>query len=142
MTQDQRLIRLAAAVLLIGPGLLAALAAWPPLSAPIALFLDLLYWPLDGAQDGRAEATRIALAILGGVTAGWGVMLWSLAGEALARHPDLIRPVFRRALLTWFVLDSTGSVLAGAPLNAAVNAGVLAAFLVPLSRGARRPAAS
>jgi hypothetical protein len=141
MTREQTLIRFAAALLLVGPGVLIALAAFPPLNGPARLFIDLVYWPVDGAQPGDAQATRILFAILGGITAGWGVMMWTLAGAPLSRHPDLIRPVFRTALLAWFVTDSTGSVLAGAPLNAALNLVILAAFLVPLAQGARRPAA-
>jgi hypothetical protein len=126
MTAEQKALRLAVAVLLIGPGALTA--------------LDFVFWPVDGLQDASAEATRLLFAILGGITAGWGVMMWCLAGEPLARDPDLVRPILRTSLLAWFVLDSTGSVLAGAPFNAVLNVLILAAFLFPLWSRSRQPA--
>lgn len=140
MTQEQKGLRLAAFVTLIGFGLVSALSAFAPFSGPMAIVLDAVFWPLDGGQGAAASETRLLLAILGGITLGWGLMIWQLAGTPLARDPDLIRPIIRNSVLAWFVLDSTGSLLAGAPLNVAANAVVAAFFMIPLLRGARSAA--
>ncbi|MGL4234472.1 hypothetical protein [Tabrizicola sp.] len=135
MTFEQKALRLAAFVALIGFSFLGALSAFAPFSGPIGVVLDAVFWPLDGGQGAAASETRLLLAILGGITLGWGVMIWQLAGEPLARDPGLIRPIIRNAIVAWFVLDSTGSILAGAPINVAANMLILAMFLVPMQRG-------
>jgi hypothetical protein len=137
MTSEQKGIRFAAAITLIGFGMASVLSAWAPVSGPMGAVLDGVFWPMDGGQSAAAEETRLLLAILGGITFGWGLMIWHLAGAPLERMPDLIRPILRQSVLAWFVLDSTGSVLAGAPLNVLANVVFAALFLVPLSRGAR-----
>ncbi len=137
MTSEQKGLRFAAAVALIGFGLACALAAYPPLSAPTALLLDLVFWPLDGAEGLTTPESRLLAAILGGITFGWGVMIWQLAGAPLARDPETIRPTILTAVLAWFGLDSFASFLAGAPINVAANLVFLALFLVPMLRGRR-----
>lgn len=137
MTTEQKALRLAAFTTLIAFGIVGVLSAYAPLSAPIGTVLDAAFWPIDGGQGAEASETRLLLAILGGITFGWGVMIWQLAGAPLARNPDLIRPILRNAVLAWFVMDSTGSLLAGSPLNVAANVVLAAMFLIPLQRGAR-----
>lgn len=141
MTSEQNLLRLAAVLTLIGFGLLSALSAWLPLSAPMGAVLDAVFWPIDGAQGAEASETRLLMGILGGITLGWGLTIWQLAGEPLARMPGLIRPILRNGVVAWFLLDSAGSLLAGAPLNVVANAIFAAMFLIPLARGARAAAA-
>jgi hypothetical protein len=141
MTSEQKLLRLAAVLTLIGFGLLSALSASLPLSAPMGAVLDAVFWPIDGAQGAEASETRLLMGILGGITLGWGLTIWQLAGEPLARMPGLIRPILRNGVVAWFLLDSAGSLLAGAPLNVVANAIFAAMFLIPLARGARAAAA-
>jgi hypothetical protein len=137
MIPEQRALRFAAATTLILPGLFGVVSAHAPLSGAMGTVLDAVYWPLDQAQGLMAEETRLLTAILGGIITGWGVMIWQLAGAPLARDGALVRPIIRNAIVTWFVLDSTGSLLAGAPLNVAANLVFLAMFLVPLARVAQ-----
>ncbi|MCU0827057.1 MAG: excinuclease ABC subunit A [Tabrizicola sp.] len=139
MTAEQKGLRFAAGVTCL-TGLALALSAWPPLAAPLRLLADLLIWPLDSAQTLAAAETRLMLAISGGVLAGWGAMIWQLAGSPFARSPAEVRRVILISVLTWFVIDSAASVLAGATLNVAANLVFLALFLVPM-RLARRTAA-
>lgn len=141
MTSEQKLLRLAAVLTLIGFGLLSALSASLPLSVPMGAVLDAVFWPIDGAQGAEASETRLLMGILGGITLGWGLTIWQLAGEPLARMPGLIRPILRNGVVAWFLLDSAGSLLAGAPLNVVANAIFAAMFLIPLARGARAAAA-
>lgn len=131
MTTEQKGLRLAAAVTIL-TGLALALAAWPPLAGPIRLLADLLIWPLDGSQTLAAPETRLALAIGGGLMAGWGTMIWQLAGAPHACDPDTTRRIVLTSLLVWFAVDSTASVAAGAALNVLANAGFLALFLLPI----------
>ncbi|MGL5363019.1 MAG: hypothetical protein ACRDBH_09075 [Bosea sp. (in: a-proteobacteria)] len=140
MTFEQKALRLAAFLTLIAVGPLSALSAHAPLSGPMAAVLDAIVWPIDGAQGTAAAETRLLLAILGGITLGWGLTLWQLAGAPLARDPGLIRPIIRNGLLAWFAVDSLGSVLAGAPLNVVANLVIAAMFLIPLWQGGRAEA--
>ena len=55
-------LKTASAILMIGFGLMFAIAAYPPTSGVADLFVDLLFWPLDGAQSLAAPETRIILA--------------------------------------------------------------------------------
>ena len=142
MTSEQKALRLAAIPTLIGFGVICALSSHLALSAPIGHVLDAVFWPIDGGQGAAASETRLLLAILGGITLGWGLTIWHLAGEPLARMPGLIRPILRSGVLAWFLLDSAGSLLAGAPLNVAANVIFAAMFLIPLQRAARAAAAA
>ncbi len=140
MTREETGLRCAAGIV-IAFGILTALAAWPPLNPGIVLLGDLLIWPLDGRETGTDPMTRLMFAIGGGVLAAWGWLIWRLTAELLPREPALARSLIRQSVLTWFVIDSTGSVLAGAPANVVGNLAFLALFLVPLAWGRRDVAA-
>jgi hypothetical protein len=127
-------LKTASAVLMIGLGLMFAIAAWPPASGPVTLLVDLLFWPIDGTQSVAAPETRIILAIGGGITAGWGVLVWQVATHLMPSNPAVASHILIRSLLSWFVIDSTCSWLAGAPINIPANAGFLALFMWPLLR--------
>ena len=133
-------LKTASALLMIGLGLMFAMAAWPPLSGLATYLVDMLFWPLDGAQTLAAPETRIILAIGGGITAGWGVLVWQVATHLMPSDPAMARHMLIRSMLTWFVIDSTCSWLAGAPLNIAANVAFLAFFLFPLTRMEQRAA--
>lgn len=137
MTQEQKGLRLAAAIT-IGTGVALALAAHPVTNLPVRLLADLLIWPLDGAETGDRPETRLTLAIAGGVMAGWGLMIWHLAGEPLRQMPEVTRALIGRSVLLWFVVDGAASLVAGAGLNILGNLVFLALFLLPM-RPALRP---
>jgi hypothetical protein len=131
-------LKCASAVLMIGFGLMFALAAYPATAGLATFFLDALIWPLDGAQSFGSQEARIITAIGGGITVGWGVLVWMAAGHILPENPALGRDILVKSLTAWFVVDSTASILAGVPLNAAANVLFLLVFLYPLWRMARR----
>lgn len=135
MNNDARVrwLRIGAAVT-VGFGLLVAVAAVPALSGPAALLLDLIYFPLDGAEATGAPADRLLSAIGGGVMVGWGTMLWIVAGEVYPDNPELGRRLILASVVTWFVIDSSMSVAAGAPLNVVGNLGFLLIFVLPVWR--------
>ena len=134
MTREQTGLRLAAAVT-VGFGLLLALAAVPALAAPTRLLADILIWPLDGTESLASTETRLMLAIAGGVMAGWGWLVWQLAGDALAQDPERTRRLIRQSVLIWFAVDSTASIAAGVPLNVIGNLAFAALYLLPMRRG-------
>lgn len=119
-------------------GALIAAAAVPALSGPVQYLADLIFFPLDGLQSVAAQETRLMNAIGGGVMVGWGLMLWMLATELYPKKPALARKIIMTSIIAWFIIDSGGSVLAGAPLNALGNTSFLLIFCLPLwlaSRG-------
>ena len=126
-----RWLRIASAFT-IAFGLLMATAAVPALQAPMAFMLDFVYLPVDGAPTLSGEAPRLLNAITGGLMAGWGVMLWLVATELLPQNPALGRRLILIGIGTWFVIDSSMSVAAGAPLNALFNTGFLLLFFLPV----------
>ncbi|MEM8816829.1 MAG: excinuclease ABC subunit A [Pseudomonadota bacterium] len=129
--QSVRYLKFASGITL-ATGLMIAAAAVPALNAPTVVLLDLVFFPVDGAQTMFAGETRLFSAISGGVLAGWGLMIWLLATELYAGHPELGRRLILRSVAVWFVVDSSMSVAAGAPLNVLGNVVFLLLFVVPV----------
>ena len=115
-------------------GILVAAAATPIGAAPTQFLTDLIFYPIDGAQDLTAPETRLISAIGGGVMAGWGVLLWMLSTQLFPSDQALAAKLIIASIVTWFVIDSTGSIIVGAPLNVAFNVSFLLIFCVPLWR--------
>ena len=124
----------AASAIVIAFGVIMTLGSMPATSAPVALLLDLVFWPLDNRQVASAPETRLLWAISGGILTGWGILLWQLSMRLYPRAPRLARSLILTSISVWFVVDSLGSVLAGAPFNAAFNVGFLLLFVLPLRR--------
>ena len=121
-----------AAAITFGFGLLHAMAAIPAFISPVQVLLDLAYFPVDGGQAIDYPAARLLNAITGGLMTGLGVMTFLIAGELLPREPALARRILLAGIGAWFLVDSSMSIAAGAPLNAAFNTGFLLLFYVPL----------
>ena len=126
-----------ASAVLIGFGFLIALAAVPATAGPTAFLIDLVFWPVDGAEGLAGSDMRLLCAIVGGLFVGWGMAMWLVATRLYPREPALARTIILTSVSAWFIVDSIGSVAAGAPLNAALNVGFLLAFVLPLWRPVR-----
>jgi hypothetical protein len=113
-------------------GLAVALAAHPALAPTIGVLVDLLIWPLDGAQSLASPEARLLAAVGGGVMLGWGVMLWLVANRLYARDPALARSMVLTSVGAWFVVDSLASVMAGVPLDVLGNVAFLAMLVWPV----------
>lgn len=122
----------AGSAVIILSGLTVAMAAWPPLAGLAALFIDILFWPLDGAQSLAAPETRLLSAIGGGVMAGWGLMMLLVVRQVLPAYPALAKRLLLPPLCLWFAADSLFSLAAGAPLNVIGNLAFAAAVYLPL----------
>ena len=142
MTLDSRIRWLkAGSFMTIGFGLLIAVAAIPALSYPVAVLTDLIFFPVDGGPAIGSPGERLLSAITGGIMVGWGAMMYLVATELLPKEPALARRFILVSIVTWFVIDSSMSVAAGAPLNVVGNLGFLLIFVLPL-RGLAAPDAA
>jgi hypothetical protein len=104
---------------------------------PARLTLDILSWPLDGATTYAHPDTRFLSALTGGFLLGWGVMIWMLSGEAYDRAPEAVRKALLTGALSWFFLDSAGSIASGNASNALFNVAVLLLVVGPMWRPAK-----
>jgi hypothetical protein len=114
-----------------------ALGSMVATSAPARLTLDLLGWRLDRPSSFEPTNIRLLSAVTGGFLLGWGVMIWCLSEWLYPVAPEATRRTVLVSVLSWFVLDSTGSILSGHPSNAVFNGVVLLLAVGPLWRPAR-----
>ena len=137
MDMNARIVTLkCASSAVIAAGVLVGLASMPATALPVAFLLDAIFWPVDGLEGVTTPEARLLSAIGGGILIGWGVLLWQLTTRLLPREPALARRLILCSVGIWFVADSAGSLAAGAPLNVVGNVAFLAAFWIPLRRGA------
>ncbi|WOI34349.1 excinuclease ABC subunit A [Tritonibacter scottomollicae] len=113
-------------------GLALMLAPHTQIKPAALAFVDIAFLPFDGAQDVDHEVTQLMLAISGGVLIGLAVAVWQVTTLIYPQDPALARRILLPTLLAWYVPDSLGSVLSGAPFNVVMNTGFLALFLIPL----------
>lgn len=106
-------------------------------SEPARLTLDLLGFPIDGKQNFQEPTTRFLSALTGGFLLGWGVMIWCLSTWVYDHAPEPVRKTVLIGLLSWFVLDSSGSIASGNASNALFNIVVLFVAVGPLWRPAK-----
>lgn len=113
------------------------LGTMPETAEPARLTLDILSWPIDGATTYSSPDTRFLSALTGGFLLGWGVMIWCLSAWVYDLAPEAVRRTVVAGVLSWFFLDSTGSILSGNASNAAFNVAVLLLAVGPLWRPAK-----
>jgi hypothetical protein len=94
-------------------------------SEPARWTLDFLSWPIDGVQTYIEPTTRFLSALTGGFLFGWGIMVWCLSTWVYDKAPEAIRKSVLVGLLSWFILDSAGSIASGNISNAFFNVIVL-----------------
>ena len=112
-------------------GPICFLGAIPGYSETARWTLDLLSWPIDGLQI-YDPTTRFLSAITGGFLFGFGVTIWCLSAWVYDKAPEAVRKSLVVGLCSWFVLDSTGSILSGNASNALFNVIILLLFIGPL----------
>jgi hypothetical protein len=126
-----------AAVVVGSFGPIFFLGAMPATSELARLTLDILSWPLDGATTYASPDTRFLSALTGGFLLGWGVMIWCLSEWVYDAAPEGVRKTVLIGLLSWFCLDSAGSIASGNASNALFNIAVLLTAVGPLWRPAK-----
>lgn len=112
------------------------LGSMPETIEPARMTLDILSWPMDGATTYASADTRFLSAVTGGFLLGWGVMIWCLSTWVYDAAPEAVRRTVLVSLLSWFCLDSAGSIASGSTSNALFNVAVLLVAVGPLWRAA------
>lgn len=92
---------------------------------------DILFWPIDGAPTGFDQVGYTLNAVLGGVMVGWGVLMLQLTRGPITQGNGHIAYMMLISIISWFVVDSIGSFLAGTYLNIALNVTFLIVFVPP-----------
>jgi hypothetical protein len=110
------------------------LGTMAPTSELARLTLDILSWPLDGNVTYRSPDTRFLSALTGGFLLGWGVTIWCLSEWVYDLAPEGVRRTMVTGMLSWFVLDSAGSIASGNASNSVFNVVVLLIAIGPLWR--------
>lgn len=108
------------------------LGTMPSTMEPARLTLDFLSWPIDGGTTYASPDTRFLSALTGGFLFGWGVMIWCLSIWVYDKAPEFVRKSVLVGLLSWFCLDSAGSIASGNASNAFFNAIVLLLAVGPM----------
>ncbi|MGI9366144.1 MAG: hypothetical protein ACR2O8_13240 [Rhizobiaceae bacterium] len=122
-----------ASLSLIVFGVLNFLALFTPVSIVLDAFHNLAHLtPFGSDHQMNSDSARLWVGISGGLLAGWGATLHIVASEVYENNKRLGRRIFLIGVCTWFVFDSAGSIVAGAPFNTVLNCGFLIAFLVPV----------
>ena len=114
------------------------LGTMEPTIEPIRFTMDLLSWPIDGAQTYEHPDTRFLSALTGGFLLGWGVLTWRLSTLVYDAAPEAVRKAVLSGILAWFVLDSAGSIASGNASNALFNVVILLIGVGPLWLPARQ----
>lgn len=89
---------------------------------------DSTSWATAGATG---DYVGFVLAVAGALTIGWMVLLWWVVSGPVAHGSAGAWAAVVLSVATWFVVDSTASVLRGFPANAAVNVAIVVVCFVP-----------
>ncbi|MEM6725281.1 MAG: hypothetical protein AAF598_14670 [Bacteroidota bacterium] len=99
---------------------------------PARWSMDLLSWPLDGSFSYADPDVRFLSALTGGFLMGWGVMIWCLSIWVYDKAPEMVRRSVVIGALSWFLLDSAGSIASGNAYNALFNIMILLLAIGPM----------
>lgn len=119
-----------ACVITIVTGIICALASHPATAGVWLYVFDMLKWPIDGNPAAFSADTRAVNAVLGGTMVGWGLLMYLLAPH-ITTIVGLPR-ILLMAIVAWFVVDSTGSIIANLLGNVLLNIVFLGLFGPPL----------
>lgn len=119
-------------IALVAFGLLGLTGTVPATNEPLRWGLDLLAWPLDGFPSYESREIYFLTALTGGFLTGWGVTVLCLTHWLYSQAPEAVRKTAVIGLLSWFVVDSAGSVLSGNWPNAVWNILVLMILVGPM----------
>jgi len=98
----------------------------------IEVVLDISSYPIDGLQNYNENSTIFLSALLGGILFGWGILIWFLSSKLYDLAPEQTRKIVLISLLSWFIIDSLGSVFSGNSSNVIANIFLLLILVGPL----------
>ncbi len=137
MTQQQSAMRISGGVL-VATGVLFALAALPFLHPVAYIFLQVAYWPIHAVPSELTVPVPLLLVITGGLTVGLGGMQWALGTYVAPLSAVAATKTAQIAAWSWFCVDSSGSILVGAPFNVVLNLSFLVLILLSCRAGSAR----
>lgn len=105
----------------------------------MSLFLDFTHIPLDQGQSLNSDAEHLLTAISAGLLFGLCVALWQIATEIYSQDPALGRRMILTSTLSWFVIDTAGSLIVGAWMNGILNTIFLMALMAPVLKPVSAP---
>lgn len=117
-----------------GPAL--TLGSIPATNELARLGLDILTWPVDGFPSYASEEIRFLSALTGGFLVGWGVTIWLLSSLVYDAAPEAVRKSVVYGVLSWFFVDSFGSITSDQWPNALWNVLILLMIIGPMWRPA------
>jgi hypothetical protein len=85
----------------------------------------------DGVAGVATQEAKLALAIAGGIFAGFSAMLLFIGAPAIETGDTKMVRGVQLSVLTWFVVDSSASALGGNAVNIIPNIAFLLLFLAP-----------
>ena len=116
----------------LGVGAIFAMSAFASLRGPTMLFLDVIFWPIDGQPAALSREAALGIGLCGALMIGWGMLMLGLVQDPKLSRESRVWQIMTYAMVTWFVVDSAVSWLTGAGVNVLSNAGFLATYLIPV----------
>lgn len=113
-------------------GILGFFGTMPATSEPLRWAMDLLSFPVDGWPEWGSPETWFLSALAGGFLAGWGATIFCASLWLYDLAPEPTRKMVMAGLISWFVVDSSGSVTSGNPENMVWNIFVLLFLAGPM----------
>jgi len=109
-----------------------ALAPYPSINLPARYILDLSDWPLDNLESPLDRNTQWLSSIAAGILVAVSIFLGGIVVPAIKeRNISIIRTTII-AMVTWYLIDSIGSVASGVASNVFFNSIYLVLILIPL----------
>jgi hypothetical protein len=116
----------------LGFGAVFALSAFTALRAPTMIFLDIVFWPIDGQPAALSREALLGLGLCGAILIGWALLMLGLVQDPKLNREPRVWQLMTSAMVTWFVVDSLVSWICGAGVNVLSNMVFLGTFLVPV----------
>ena len=126
-----RLMRIIATISIV-TGALFALAVVADPTGLSNLFFHLVSSGDQGLAGIATLEAKVALAIAGGLFAGFSAFFLFLVAPAIETYDTSMIRGGQISLLVWFVTDSAASIAGGNTANAVANVGFLVLFMLPM----------
>jgi len=115
-------------------GIILAGGGFEATSGPVRLVFNSLQGP--GELDLNAHM-RFILGVLGPITVGWSLTMWTAIKVTLQLDRQAARPIWMLLIASvacWFIVDSCVSINTGFWRNTIPNVAYMATFLLPIVR--------
>jgi hypothetical protein len=113
-------------------GLVWALAPYTPINLPARFILDLIDWPMGNLSAELSRDVKWLSSIGAGLLIALAIFLGGIVTPAIKANDQKIINVSKVAIITWFIIDSAGSIASGVASNAIFNSVFFIMVMVPL----------